>query len=345
MMEFYRQLNACRSWYRTAALTVLDGPSAGEKALFTKGALQWESRQNGFFSHFSAEASVPDSAGIFTACGSRIFCEFPAGDPRLILCGGGHVSIAVIRIARMAGFSITVLEDRSSFAENARAAGAGHVICAPFEEGLSQIPGGPDAFFVVVTRGHQYDEICLRLIAEKEYAYAGMMGSRSRAEKIREHLRKSGADPRFLAELHSPIGLPIQAETPEEIAVSILAEIILEKNKARRGGGLTREILQAILKEEDPAEKKVLATLVARKGSAPRETGTKMLIDQDGHCTGTIGGGRLEAEILRQALQLMESGSSSPLLFRFCLSGQDAAEDGMVCGGSVEVLLEPVSQL
>jgi xanthine dehydrogenase accessory factor len=85
---------------------------------------------------------------------------------------------------------------------------------------------------VIVTRGHRHDEICLREVIEKPARYIGMIGSRRRATTIREHLRREGVAPEHLRRVHSPIGLDIGAITPEEIALAILAEIIL----ARRGG-------------------------------------------------------------------------------------------------------------
>ena len=341
-MELYRQIAACSPGCKNQILTVLEGENFGEKALFTDGTLRWESRTGGFFSGITADVTGLEDTGVFFLSGIRVFCEFTAREQKLVICGGGHVSIPVIRMARMIGCSVTVLEDRPSFAANAERAGADRVICRSFEEGLAEIPGDPDTFFVIVTRGHQHDQTCLRLIAEKEHAYIGMMGSRSRTAGIKEALRKSGTDPAVLEKVHTPIGLPIGAETPEEIGISILAEIIQVKNKSRRRGGFTKEILRALLEDANDGTKKILATIVARKGSAPRETGTKMLIYSDGRFAGTIGGGRLEADILQEALRLAEYGKASPLLRRFDMSSSDAGEDGMVCGGTVEVLLEPL---
>lgn len=343
MLELYRQIASCNPNRKTHVLTVLDGESAGEKALFSDGSLLWESCRDGFFSRPPEDIASMDTTGIYTLEGCRIFCEFPAREQKLVICGGGHVSIPVIRMARMIGCSVTVLEDRPKFADNARRAGADEVFCEPFEEGLSKIPGDADTYFVIVTRGHRYDQTCLRLIAEKEHAYIGMIGSRRRTAKVKEALRESGTDPEILENVHTPIGLPIGAETPEEIGISIMAEIIQVKNKIRRRGGFTKEILRAILDEGEAETKKVLATIAARKGSAPRETGTKMLVFRDGRTVGTIGGGCLEADIFQKSLRLMESGGSAPVLYQSDMTGRDAEEDGMVCGGIVDVLLEPIA--
>ncbi len=342
MMELYRQIADCNPNRKTVVLTVLEGEKTGEKALYTDGVLQWESQSGGFFSHLKEDLSSLDATGIHTLGGCRVLCEFPAREQKLVICGGGHVSIPVIRMARMIGCSVTVLEDRPKFADNARRAGADRVLCESFEEGLAKIPGDADTFFVIVTRGHRYDQTCLGLIAEKPHAYIGMIGSRGRTAKVKEALRESGTDPRVLETVHTPIGLPIGAETPEEIGISIMAEIIQEKNKNRRRGGFTREILKAVLDTSEAETKKVLATIAARKGSAPREAGTKMLVYRDGRCVGTIGGGCLEADIFQKALRMMTEEHPSPVLYHADMTGRDAEDEGMVCGGLVDVLLEPL---
>jgi xanthine/CO dehydrogenase XdhC/CoxF family maturation factor len=340
--ELYHLIASGSSGPQAKILTVLEGACAGEKALFDHGGLQWLSDKDGFFSQTAdalPEFSVP---GIHTFCGSTVYCESPAREARLVICGGGHVSLPVIRIGRMIGCTVTVLEDRPKFADNARRAGANEVICAPFEEGLKRIPGDSDTFFILVTRGHRYDLLCLEQVLQKAHAYIGMMGSRKRTAMVRDTLLARGADPVMLDSVHMPIGLPIGAETPEEIGVSIMAEIIQEKNRSGSRGGFTREILQAILDEKDADIKKVLATIVARKGSSPRAAGTKMVIFRDGRTAGTIGGGCLEADIFQKALQLMNSEHPAPVLVRADMTGRDAEEDGMVCGGILDVLLEVV---
>lgn len=339
-MELYRQIAACSPGCKNQILTVLEGENFGEKALFTDGTLRWESRTGGFFSGIAADVTGLEDTGVFFLSGIRVFCEFTAREQKLVICGGGHVSIPVIRMARMIGCSVTVLEDRPSFAANAERAGADRVICRSFEEGLAEIPGDPDTFFVIVTRGHQHDQTCLRLIAEKEHAYIGMMGSRARTAKVKQALLDRGADPQVLESVHTPIGLPIGGETPEEIGVSIIAEIIQEKNRCQNRGGFTKEILKAILDEKEKDIKKVLATIVTKKGSSPREAGTKMLIFQDGRTVGTIGGGCLEADIFQRSLRLMSQESLPLVLYHADMTGKDAEEEGMVCGGMVDVLLE-----
>jgi xanthine dehydrogenase accessory factor len=269
-----------------------------------------------------------------------VYCELPGREKRLVVCGGGHVSIPVIRIARMLGLAVTVLEDRPAFAENARRAGAERVICAPFDEGLGQIPGDGDTFFVIVTRGHGSDLACLEAISRKPHAYIGMIGSRRRVALVKACLvDERGCDPAVIGAVHMPIGLDIAAQTPEEIAVAIMAEIIGVKNRGGRNAVWPRELLQAIL---DPAADgpRALATVVERRGSAPRGAGARMLVWPDGKALGTVGGGLLESEVIQAARGRLLAGDTAPCLHRAALDAGLAAGDGMACGGEVTLLIE-----
>ena len=265
-----------------------------------------------------------------------VFCEVLRGNPELVICGGGHVSAALVKMAGLLGLSVTVLEDRPLFADKVRAAGAGRVICDSFAGGLRQVEGDERTFFVIVTRGHRYDKECLEAILKKKYAYVGMMGSRSRIRLLKETLLEEGYQREVLDGLHAPIGISIFSETPEEIAVSILGEIIQVKNSGGSGEGFSEEILNG-LKTPD---RKVLATIVSRKGSAPRKIGTKMLVMEDGTTVGTIGGGCAEAEMMQKAIAMLRDGRKRCGRIRINMTNQEAGDEGMVCGGIQDILLE-----
>ena len=249
-------------------------------------------------------------------------------------------------------FAVTVIEDRPKFADNARAAGADRVFCVPFREGLADIPGDSDSWFVIVTRGHRYDTECLEAILQKRYAYVGMMGSRRRVAIVKNQLEEKGVSREVLDAVHTPIGLKIGAETPEEIAVSVMAEIIQVKNvrseeSGGRAGGYSDEILSCIFGTETDEKntgvpKKVLATIISRKGSAPRSVGTKMLILEDGTTVDTIGGGCIESEIIQKALVMMRTDTPDFQICTVDMTADQAEDEGMVCGGVVEVMLERV---
>ena len=109
------------------------------------------------------------------------------------------------------------------------------------------MPGSSDTYFVIVTRGHRYDQACLEKIAEKEHAYIGMIGSRRRTTLVKKLLEEQGTDKAVLDAVYTPIGLDIGAETPEEIRVAIMAEIIEVKNKKKRTFGYSKEMVRAII--------------------------------------------------------------------------------------------------
>lgn len=308
--------------------TVLAGEHAGEKRLSCGDGV-------------GAEGEQKVKALHDTESQTRIYRERIGRTPKMIICGAGHVSMPIIRMGKRLGFMVTVIEDRPKFADHARAAGADQVLCEPFADGLSKIRGDSDSWFIIVTRGHRYDTECLEAILRKPYAYVGMMGSRRRVAIVKDQLEAKGVCREALDGVHTPIGLKIGAETPEEIAVSVMAEIIQVKNAGSAKGGYSPELLDAVLDPDDSREK-VLATIISRKGSAPRSVGTKMLIRADGTTVDTIGGGCIESEVIRKALLMMRAEDEG---FRLCTVDMtaDAAEDeGMVCGGVVEVMLEKV---
>ena len=320
MSGFYRQLKEAMKSEQGDIYTetVFRGVHAGEKRILQGNSLQ--------------------DAGEREEDGGDVFRERIGRQPKLIICGAGHVSVPIIKMGKMLGFAVTVLEDRPKFADNARAAGADTVICEAFEKALEGIHGDSDSWFVIVTRGHRYDTICLENILHKTYAYVGMMGSRRRVAIVKDQLEESGISRETLDAVHTPIGLKIGAETPEEIAVSVMAEIIQIKNSREKGGGYSGEMLRALVSEE--GRKKVVATIVSRKGSAPRSVGTKMLIFEDGTTVDTIGGGCVESEIMQKALLMMRAGEPRFQVCRVDMTSDAAEDEGMVCGGVVEVMME-----
>lgn len=342
MENLYEKIEELNPNSRNTIATVIEGNSAGEKALFSDSRLIWESASQGFFTANSAAAAGNSREGLTVIEGNTVFYELLGREKRIVICGGGHVSIPIIQLGLMIGCPVTVLEDRPQFAEHASQAGATKVICDSFENGLAQIPGDTDTFFIIVTRGHRSDQLCLKLISQKDHAYIGMMGSRTRVSKVKESLLADGVDEDILDSLHAPIGLDIKAETPQEIAVAVMAEIIAVKNSRTQNCGYTRELKHALRQTREQGDRAVLATIIKRKGSAPRKVGTKMLIFPDGSTTGTIGGGCAEAAVIQKAVQIMERESPLPMTHQIDITGRTAEDEGMVCGGIVDFLLERV---
>jgi xanthine dehydrogenase accessory factor len=150
----------------------------------------------------------------------------------LVIAGAGHVGKALSEIASLCGFRVTVIDDRPEYADPERFPEAERVIRGRFDEVLADYPLDSTTYVVAVTRGHKHDEASLRSVIGRGAAYVGMIGSRRRASAVLQHLVEEGADPAAVAQVHTPVGLDIGAESPEEIAVSIMAEIVL----VRRGG-------------------------------------------------------------------------------------------------------------
>jgi len=199
-------------------------------------------------------------------------------------------------------------------------------------------------------------------VLKHNVAYIGMIGSRRKVNMAKEELLAHGFDRRLIDSVHMPVGLDIGAQTPEEIAVSIGAELI----KVRRGGsalslkeGCTTgekrldtgempkaadlDILQKAVKAACDNVPAAMATIVRTKGSTPRKAGARMLVYGDGRICGTIGGGSGEFEIRMQALNVIND--FVPVLHVIAMDAEKAAGEGMICGGSMEVFIEPVRAL
>ena len=224
----------------------------------------------------------------------------------------------VWRVCLSFGCETVIVDDRLSFVQQARAAGI-EAVCEEFEEALRKIDSDRNTWFVIMTRGHKWDEVCLREIAAKPHAYIGMMGSRRRVKIVLEHLAETGVDEQILSRVHTPIGLSIGAETPEEIAISVIAEIIQVNSRMGKDNGFPADILEAVNGGKQTGigrTAKILMTIIRRTGSAPREAGARMLLQGDRITTvGTIGGGCVEAEALAQFY--MRCGHLFYVLFRY----------------------------
>jgi xanthine dehydrogenase accessory factor len=142
-----------------------------------------------------------------------------------LICGGGHVARAVAPAALAAGFAVTVIDDREEFASPARFPNAKVVLC-PFAHALERVGVDAATYVVIVTRGHTHDIDVLVQALRTPARYIGLMASRRKRAKIVEALSEAGFADDALSRVHSPIGLDIGAETPEELAVSIVAELI-----------------------------------------------------------------------------------------------------------------------
>jgi len=181
--------------------------------------------------------SPADQDGVI--CGGRmeVFIEPLDASPHLFVVGAGHVSLHLARFATDAGFRVHVLDDREQYANRERFPGAATVNVsdiAPFLAGADLPSAG---FVVVLTRGHAHDLAAMRALAGRDLRYVGMIGSAAKVAHVLETLAAEGAPAGWLSAVHAPIGLRIGAITPEEIAISIVAELIAVRRGARIGAG------------------------------------------------------------------------------------------------------------
>ena len=214
---------------------------------------------------------------------------------RLILLGGGHVSLALYEAALPLGFAVTVVDDRPAFASYTRFPQAKEVVCDSFEAALPRLNVGAGDFVCVLTRGHKDDTTCMRsLLAGNEPRYLGMIGSHRRVKGLFELLGEEGFDRERIGRVHAPIGLSIGAVTPQEIAVSIAAELIAARHAQPAAAGLLPQQntdLDALRFLADDSRPAALLLVLSTKGSTPVKGGALMGTDRLGNSAGTIGGG------------------------------------------------------
>jgi xanthine dehydrogenase accessory factor len=162
----------------------------------------------------------------------EVMIEVTERPATVVIVGGGHVGLSVATIAAHVGFTVVVLDDREAFANQQRFPMADRVLCGDVVEELRRLAIDATTYIVLVSRGHKQDELALGEVVSSAAAYVGMIGSQRRVSTVLTHLAREGAPREALDRVHTPIGLDIGAETPEEIAVSVMAEVIA----VRRGG-------------------------------------------------------------------------------------------------------------
>lgn len=185
----------------------------------------------------SRQATRQDTCLYITALEqAEIYVESIQPQPLLILVGAGHIAHALAPMASAAGFDVVVVDDRASFANAERFPTASRCIVGNITHSLQELPTDTRTYIVIVTRGHRHDADALRAALHKPSAYVGMIGSKRKITVIyRDLLERGEATLEQLAQVHSPLGLDIGAETVGEIAVSILAELIAVRRGKIRG--------------------------------------------------------------------------------------------------------------
>ncbi len=358
LIEKYRDISDC------VLVLGIDGAYAGQKAFYADEKLLWQSEKANVFAQMlngaKDEILSIKTNGLLSNENGRVFVERFGMRSRMIVCGAGTVGCEVLLLGKQLGYYMVALEDRKEFADKAKSLGADEVLCMDFVDGLRQLKERTTDYFIVMTREHCFDQVCLETILNRKFAYVGMMASKKRAAILKDALLEKGYSKELIEKLHSPIGLSIHAETPAEIAVSIFSEIIMERNSVKGSEGFSDDLLSELLEKDigqssmnqrttnqstiiqstsgQEASRKILATIVARDGSAPRDAGTKMLIRENGTLVGSVGGGWMEAEVIALAKKMFEENTTDAIY-----ETKEDSENASLCGGTEVIYLEMLS--
>lgn len=288
----------------------------------------------------------------------RFLVEPVLPEAKLLIFGAGHIARPLAQLADLQGIPTIVYDDRPDLANGTFFPQAARIICDGFDRLDQYRLIGPRDLVVVATRGHKQDLTCLRHVLKHRYSYIGMVSSRRRAIEVQELLGEEGYTKEQIASVHAPIGLPIGAVTPAQIAISIMAEIIdqskpvkiselplpaLSQGEHLKAGSHDPQAIHVFKQmtgglQGQLALELAVATVIATSGSTPRKAGAKMLIGRDGETFGTIGGGCAEAQVKLAAIEALRV--QQPTLLSVAMNNQVAADEGMMCGGCMEVFIE-----
>lgn len=210
--------------------TILGSVGGGPlEAIVLKEAIQVIAEGKAKTVHFDLTGARPEE-GI---CGgvADVFIEPIATPPTMYVFGGGHIGLPLARMGKMCGFRIVVIDDRPEFANPERFPEADEIYVRDYANGFPELMVDGASYIAIITRCHETDEVVLDWAVTTEANYIGMIGSRKKKKTVFSHLQSRGVPQKVLDKVHTPIGVDIRAETPEEIAVSILGQIIQVKRE------------------------------------------------------------------------------------------------------------------
>ncbi len=260
---------------------------------------------------------------------SSTISETIQATPHIVMFGSGHIAKALYDLCCLQGLPTTVIDPRPEMNSSERFPKATRYIteydCVPDE--ISRIF---NPYFCIFTHGHLKDLEALEYLLENRPAapYIGMIGSKNKIEQVYSMAEEHGFEREELERVHAPIGLEIGGDTPQEIAISIMAEIISTYSRRRHVHTIDIPFLEKLTEQREG----VLLRIVSKSGSGPRAVGTMMLVTQDGH-EGTIGGGKLELKVIEDARSLERETE----IRHYGLDNEDL---GMACGGDVDILFQ-----
>lgn len=181
--------------------------------------------------HIDLRENKSDSVGGICGGEMRVFIEIIGNAARLLILGAGHVGRTLARMAKELDFRVVVYDDREEQAAPDQFPSEAKVICGPFEKAMETMQPASRDYIAIMTYNHALDESLLKDALETPAKYVGMIGSKTKSRQVKEHLANQGVSQERLDAVHAPIGLPIGAHSPAEIAVSILSEIVKVTNQ------------------------------------------------------------------------------------------------------------------
>jgi len=320
--------------------TILTGEGIGDEALFSEGRMvaslakhehTWQANEG----DGDGKGERKEEGKNDTKKDGYILTEKLGSKIELVLCGGGHVAKELYMLATQLEMEISILDEREEFCNKTLYPNAS-LYCAPFLETLHKGQAWIKPYFVIITRGHSFDQACLERCLELPHSYIGMIGSRHKVAITLDNLKKKGISEEALSEVCSPIGLSIGAVTAAEIAISIMAQIIKVYRKDSASVRLEPRLLRTLTNSEGY----ILARVVKKSGSAPCEVGFQIAVFGDGSNQGTVGGGLVEAKTIEHAKAMLTDESMPNQLLEYGLDNTKAGSLGMICGGEVALLFQ-----
>ena len=247
----------------------------------------------------------------------------------LVLFGAGHVGKALYALAMLQDIAVTVIDSRDEILKQEEFPNA-ELIKVDYSNMDALKLNIYNPYFCIFTHGHSGDKACLEWCLKQSSEYIGMIGSKGKVKATFDKLINEGYKEEELSKVHSPIGLKIGGDTPQEIAISIMAEIIQTYTSKPNRSVIDIELLKILTQKEG-----VLCRIISKKGSAPRQVGTSMFVTKD-KVYSTIGGGALEKRVIEDAISLKDDVQLKE--YRLTPHG----DLNMICGGDEEILFQRV---
>lgn len=306
-VNFMRDLSALPRQAGLRLATVISGRDLGHRLLFAPGlALGSYPKESSLNAALPVLSVIPESC-VLNVGGAEVLLEFLDPQPTLCVLGVDEVTPALIPMAKQLGFSVTVSEERELLAQRAEDAGADPVYCMPPMEALNHLPGSRETYFLVCLSDPLMAQKCVEILLSRQWAYLAIETDERRLALMRKRLVQKGFAPERVAQIHGPLGLDISAVTPEEKALSRLAELVSVRRNSAGPGHYPKAML-----EPAKAGERILATVTESAGLPA--VGEKLLItpkEQIGSFGGALG-----AQVGSAALELLKTKETVKLLQR-----------------------------